>query len=200
MSPASIHSLLLHCDQAVSIPGGTSLLNFISDGAVFPNLSLLRALWFGPALTLLGRVLTSNGQVLGCPQECLCNRTTTETQRLHPGVNLPQKKFMQLCSSNGSGDYGKSQHTSGARLHHTLASLFQHQQTLLFSGVCWDPFPCRGYTASTKCPPSRGIASPLWPKGPQTSQSAPGICLATIALPGIKLWNFLLCVSLFIES
>ena len=31
------------CDQDISLPGGTSLLSFISDGAVFPNSLLLRS-------------------------------------------------------------------------------------------------------------------------------------------------------------
>ena len=46
---------------------GTSLLNFISDGAVFPNSSFLRALELEPTLTLCGSVLPSNGQVLVAP-------------------------------------------------------------------------------------------------------------------------------------
>ena len=48
LSPASVHSLLLHCDQAVGLPGSTSLLSFISDAAVFPDPSLLRDCGFDP--------------------------------------------------------------------------------------------------------------------------------------------------------
>ena len=62
---------------AVSLPGSTSLPNFIKDGAMFPNPSLLRTQWCGPTLTLWRRVLLSNGQ-------------------LAPNV------FMQWCSSGGS--------------------------------------------------------------------------------------------------
>ena len=36
------------CDQAVRLPGGTSLLIFITDVAVFPDLSLLRDCGFDP--------------------------------------------------------------------------------------------------------------------------------------------------------
>ena len=44
LSLASVHSLSSVRDQAIGLPGGTSLLRLISDGAVFPNPSLLRAL------------------------------------------------------------------------------------------------------------------------------------------------------------
>ena len=55
------------CIQAVSLLGSTSLLNYIADGAVFPNPSLLRALQLGPAPTLWGSVTPSNGWVPACP-------------------------------------------------------------------------------------------------------------------------------------
>ena len=67
---------------AVSLPGSTSLPNFIKIGAMFPNPSLLRTQWCGPTLTLWGRVLLSNGLVPACPREHLCNFPAAEVQRL----------------------------------------------------------------------------------------------------------------------
>ena len=89
--------------QAVSLPGSTSLLNFISNGAVFPNPSLLKALWRGPAPTLWGRVLLSNGQVPACPWGTFVRSHHYKAQRLWLGASLPQKNFVWLCSSRGSG-------------------------------------------------------------------------------------------------
>ena len=45
-------------------PSSTSLLSFISDAAVFPNLSLLRDCGFDLLQILCRRVSVSNGQVL----------------------------------------------------------------------------------------------------------------------------------------
>ena len=59
--------------QAVGLPGGTSLLNFILDGAVFSNPSLLRSQQLGPALTIWGRISLSTDQVLACPRKCSCD-------------------------------------------------------------------------------------------------------------------------------
>ena len=120
LSQASVHSpfYTFHV-QAISLPDDTSLTNFISDGSVFPIPSLLRTLWLGPALTLLGRVFLSNGWVLACSRE-------------HSWVHSAAERFR---------DYGKSQHTAGARFHCTLASLSQYQQTWLLSRVCWT-FAC----------------------------------------------------------
>ena len=53
--------------QAVSLPGGISLPNFISDGALFPNPSCQRTLQLGPEKNL--------------PEQW-------------PGTNLPQKTFV----------------------------------------------------------------------------------------------------------
>ena len=103
--------------QAISLTGSTSILNFNSDGAAFPNPSLLRTLWLGPTPTLWGRVLLSNGWVLTCPRERPLDCTVAEVQRLWPGAGLRQKRFR---------DYGESQHTAGARFHRTLASLVQY--------------------------------------------------------------------------
>ena len=42
------------CDQAVRLPGSTSLLSFISDAAMFPSPSLLRDCGFDPLRPLGG--------------------------------------------------------------------------------------------------------------------------------------------------
>ena len=89
------------CVQAVSLPD-TSLPNFISDGTVFPNPSLLRTLWLGPAPTLWERVSLSNGQMQACPREHSCDLAEAEVLRLWPGTGLPQNKFMQSRSGKGS--------------------------------------------------------------------------------------------------
>ena len=45
--PSTLHFYTV-CDQAVRLPGGTSLMSFISDAAVFPNPSILRPFNFDP--------------------------------------------------------------------------------------------------------------------------------------------------------
>ena len=70
LSPASFAPRFCTvCEPAFSLQGSTSLLNFISDGAVFPNRSLLWALRLEPVLTFWGRVLPSKGQVPACPRD-----------------------------------------------------------------------------------------------------------------------------------
>ena len=58
-------------DQAVNLPGSTSLLSFISDAAVFPDPLLLTDCGFDPILPLCGRVSRSNGWVLATPRSIL---------------------------------------------------------------------------------------------------------------------------------
>ena len=80
-------------DQAVSLPGGISLLNFISDGAVFPDPSLVRALCLGLAPTLWERVLLSTGWGPACSWENLQDYTATDVHR-PVGCQATPKKFM----------------------------------------------------------------------------------------------------------
>ena len=82
-------------------------------------------------------------------QDC----AAADPQRLWLGASLPQKKFTRLCSSSISGIM-ESYNTHLAP-GFTLTTLFQYQQMWLFSGVCLG-----GCTVSTKCPSSRGAASP----------------------------------------
>ena len=65
----------------------------------------------------------------------------------------------------------------------------------LFSGVCWRFCLCGGYTASTRCPPSRETASAVWPEEPQTPLCSWGFILPTRQPPGIELQSSRLCNS-----
>ena len=73
---------------------------------------------------------------------------------------LAPEKVHVITQQQRFRDYGKTQHTASARFHSILASLFQCQQTWLFSGIFWDLCLWGGHMASTKCPSSRGAASP----------------------------------------
>ena len=100
-------------DQA---PGSTSLLSFISDVAVFP----------GPLL------LKDCGFDLFCPSAGGSHRATAEC-RLHPGTlagpcccwcpettakcQPSPEKVRKIVYQQRFRDYGKSQHTSGIRVH-----------------------------------------------------------------------------------
>ena len=109
-------------DQAIRLPGGTSLLSFISDAAVFPNPSLLRDCRPHP------------GMFTG-PCCCQCPETAIGCQ-LHPFLPaghrflkcshnqniFSQKMFSQSCSSSVSGIM-ENCNTHLA----TLSNLSQHQ-------------------------------------------------------------------------
>ena len=100
MSPASIHCLLLHCpDQAVRLPGGTSLLSFISDAVVFPDPLLLRVCGFDP-LSFPRESLTEQWPGANHTQERSWDRAAADAQRLRPGASPPQKKFTQSYSGS----------------------------------------------------------------------------------------------------
>ena len=95
---------ILH-DQAVILPGGTSLLSFISDAAVFPNPSLLRDCGFDLLRHSGGG---SHQEMAGCwpHQGTLWDRAAANAQRLQLGASLPQKKFTHSCSSSVLGIIG----------------------------------------------------------------------------------------------
>ncbi|XP_053066680.1 uncharacterized protein LOC113593370 [Acinonyx jubatus] len=89
-------------DQAVRLPGSTSLLSFISEAAVFPNPSLLRDCGFVPLRPSAGgshRALAGAGH----PQEHSRDCAAANAQRLRLGASPPQKKFTRACSSGVSG-------------------------------------------------------------------------------------------------
>ena len=131
--PPSIACLYTVGDQAVRLPGGTSLLNFNSDVAVFPNPSLLRDCGFDPLRPSGGGSLTE--QCAGHTQEHLLDRAAADAQRLRLGASPPQKMFPRSRSSSVSGIMGNHKHI----WHQAscLMILFQHQRMWLLSGVCW---------------------------------------------------------------
>ncbi|XP_078296193.1 uncharacterized protein LOC144614770 [Panthera onca] len=166
------------CDQAVRLPGGTSRLSFISAAAVFPGPSLLRDCGFDPLIPSGGgsdRAMVG----AGCSQERLRDHAAANAQRLRLGASPPQKKFTRSFQ-------GLWKITTHLAPGFTLNDLVPAQRMWLFSGVCWHP--CLGgggvHTASTRCPPSRGTASPLWPADPQTSLCSWRFTLPTSAPPG----------------
>ena len=132
----------------------------------------------------VSKPLTSESPTAWTPSNILREGLTGQW----PGASLPQVTLVWLRSCRGSEnvagcllapgkvhvltrqqrlrDYGKTQHTASTRFNHALASLFQYQKTWLFSGLHWDLFLWGGCMASTKCPPSRGMASSLRPMDP----------------------------------
>ena len=103
-------------DQAVRLPGGTSLLSFISHSAVFPNPSLLRDCGFVPLRPSGGG---SHQAMAGCwlhpgtfagPCCYRCPETVA-------GCQPAPEKVHAIMYQQRFRDYGKSQHTSGTRLH-----------------------------------------------------------------------------------
>ena len=100
-------------DQAVSLPGGTFLLSFISDAAVFPNPLLLRDCGFD-------LLRPSGGEchqlAAGCTQECSGDCAATNAWRLRVGPAGPRKMHAIMWQQRFR-DYGKSQHASGISLH-----------------------------------------------------------------------------------
>ena len=101
------------CDQA---PGRTSLLGFISDAAVFPDLLFLRYCGFDP---FSPSAEGSHGAMAGCwphpvmcAEPCWCRLPETAAG-CQPAPEKVHAIEQQQCFRN----YGKSQHTSGTRLH-----------------------------------------------------------------------------------
>ena len=77
-------------DQAIRLPGSTSLLSFISDMAVFPNSSLLRDCDF-VLLRPSGGGSHKQWPDAGCTQECLWDCAAADAQRLQLGASPSQK-------------------------------------------------------------------------------------------------------------
>ena len=114
LSPTSNQALLLclqllstHCfytvpDQAIRLPGSTSLLGLISDAVVFPNLSLLRDCGFDPLRPSEGGPHQAMAECWPHPGTfagpCCCQCTESRSD-----ASPPQKKFTQLCCSSISG-------------------------------------------------------------------------------------------------
>ena len=105
-------------DQA---PGSTSLLSFVSDVAVFPVSLLPKDCGFDPLCPSVGGLTKQwpNEQWpnVGCTQVHPWDPGVSCAPRLRSGASPSQKMFARLCSSSISGINGKSQHTSGTRIH-----------------------------------------------------------------------------------
>ena len=140
-------------DHAVRLPGGTSLLSFISEAAVFPGPSLLRDCGFarlrfsaGGSHRALAACRSPSGRVpdrlLPTPRDC-------------GQVPAPrQKKFPPSCSGS----------VSGTMENHNphLAPGFAPSDPVPAPAdvaVLWGLLGPGGCAASTRCPPCRGTAS-----------------------------------------
>ena len=156
------------CDQAVRLPGDTSLLSFISNMAVFSNPSLLRDCSFDP-LRPLEEGLSEKWPGAGRPQECSRDRAAADAHRLQLGVSPPQKRFVRSCSSSVSG-FMENRNTHLAP-GFTLNVLVPSLANVI---VLWGLLGPSGSTASTKCPYNSGTASPHVTREPPGPRFASG--------------------------
>ena len=201
LSLTSIHSPLLHCLWPSHQPARRHLPPEFYLKWDYVSKPLTSE---GPAALThsdpLGEGL-SNGWVLAHPQERSCDRAAADAQRLWPGASPPQKKFMQSCSSSVSGIMQITTHI-WCQASPLLTSLFQHQQTWLFSRVHWDLCLWEGAIQPLPNVLSAGeLPLPMWPEDPlNLAICSWGFTLPTQAPPGIKLQSFRLCAPLFTES
>ena len=197
---STLHQAALLCLQLLSSPHfytatklsvclAAPLPNFISDGAVFPIPSLMRALLLGPVLTLWG------GSYQAMAGACFSTGTR---------VNVPQQRprdyiWVLACPRKRSCDHAAPEVQRLWKITtHNWCQTSPHpsvlaptQQTWMFSGVLWDLFLWGGCMASTKCPPKQGnCLSPCGRRTPQTLLSAPGDSPFPSEPPVTELWNF----------
>ena len=153
-------------DHAVSLPGGTSLLSFVSDAAVFPKPSLLRDCGFD-LLRPFGE--ESHRAMAGCgrTQEHSQDRAAAGAQRVWLGARLPQKKFMLLCSSSILGVI--ENHNTHLAPGFALYDLVPASANV---AVLWGLLGPGCLSASTKCPSSSGTASPCVAQEPPHQSTA----------------------------
>ena len=105
----------------------------------------------------------SNGRG-GRPQERSRDRATADVQRLWLDASPPQKKFTRSCSSSVSGIM--ENHNTHLAPGFTLNVLAPAPVNVVVLLGPLGPLPMgKLRTAFTKCPPSGGTASPLWPEG-----------------------------------
>ena len=189
-------------NQVISLPGGTSLLNFISDEAVIPNPSFLRALSLGPTVTPSGNVLPRLAWVLAtlAPRKLRMTMLLLKPRDYGQVPTFPEI-IHAILQQEHLRDYGKSHHTSCIRFHCLLTPLLNTNKWL-FSRVCWDLCLWGSCIASTKCPLNWGTTSPHVAREPSPLDLAVyswGFALPTRTPPGIELYNFQLCAPLVIE-
>ena len=174
-------------DQA---PGSTSLLSFVSDAAVFPDPLFLKDCGFdlicpsgGGSHRAMAGCRPLPGMLAGC--------AAADAQRPRPGASPPRKKFVTQCSSSASGIM--ENHSTHLAPGSAPSDLVPAPGMWPFSRVRRGLCLCGGNAASTRCPPSRGTASPVWPEAPRTPLCSWGVALPTRAPPGMELRSFSLC-------
>ena len=141
----------------MSLPGGSSLLSFISDAAIFPNPSILRDCGFDPFCSSVGGVSPNNIQfpvtlrnihgtmLLPMPRDCSSVPA------------CPRKSSHNHVAAAFQGIENQNTHLAPGFILNILVSAPENVVTLQ---ICWDLCLSGGHTASTKCPPSRGTAFP----------------------------------------
>ena len=141
-------------DQAIRLPDGTSLLSFISDGAMFHNPSLLRDCGFVLFRPSAGG---SHQQGLGAghTQESLLDRAAANAQRLWLHASPLQKMSTRLCSNIVSGIM--KNHNTHLAPGFTLNNLLPAPGNV---AILWGMLGPGCLTPSTKCPSRSGTASP----------------------------------------
>ena len=102
-------------------------------------------------------------------QEHSWDCATSNAQRKWLGASCPRQSPRDCVAAAFQG-LPEPQHTWRTSTHiwlqaFPLTSLFQHQQMWFFSRVCWDICLWGSCTASFKCPPNRGTASPCVAQG-----------------------------------
>nr|XP_060460358.1 uncharacterized protein LOC132660398 [Panthera onca] len=88
--------------------------------------------------------------------------------RLQPDASPPQKKFSRQCSSSASGMMANRNTplAPGSTPSDLVSSPSECGGSSGSPGAL--PLVAGSHTASTRCPPSRGTAAPVWPQDPQT--------------------------------
>ena len=100
-------------------------------------------------------------------------RAAAEAQRLRPGASPPQRKFTQSCSSSGLGIM--ENHNTRLAPGFVLNILVPAPANVVVLQGLLGPCLWGTHTASTRCPLSRGTASPHVAQRPPDSTLPLGI-------------------------
>ena len=118
-------------DQA---PGSRSLPSFVSDAAVFPGPLLTKGCGFSPFRPSAGGSPRATADP-SRTQESSPNRAAAGAQRPRPGASRPRKSSRASAAAAFQGLW-----KIATRIWHQaspLTTLFQHQRSGPFSGLCW---------------------------------------------------------------
>ena len=107
---------------------------------------------------LLQEGLTENWLGVGCTQELLQDLAAADAQRMQLDASLPQEKFVRWCSSSVSGIM--ENHNTHLAPGFTLNDLVLAPANVVVLPGPLGPCLWGTHTASTRCLPSRGTASP----------------------------------------